>query len=449
MSVSLTEYASIAVKHAISSGASEAEAYVTRSKDNEVEIQNNTIKQAYASIDSGLGIRVVVGNNIGFSYTNKLDRKSIEEAVERAIKIARASEPDPYWKGLPEPSTTYPRPEGTFSLELSRIKLENIVEKAGILLDKLLEDKRITVVWGTLTTSTWSIAVANSNGVYQVDHGTVAVVAAEVVARENGDVTPGIFEVDLSRTTFPNVEGLAEKLREKAIKNLHPVKIDEIKLPVIMTNYAIESIFTYTFNQAIRGDNVVRGRSPYKDKLGEKVAVEELTIIDDGTLRNGLYTSIFDAEGIARRRTVIIEKGVLRNFIYDNYWAKRANTESTGNASRRDYASTPVISPSNLVIEPGTFSEEEIVSDTRKGLLVDGLQGAHSSNPETGEFSVVATPAWYIDNGELKPVRGIMLAGNIYELLNKITGMTKTTKQVGTLKAPWIRFANVRVVVKK
>lgn len=449
MSASLTEYASIAVKHAISSGASEAEAYVTRTKDNEVEIQNNTIKQAYASIDSGLGIRVVVGNNIGFSYTNKLDRKSIEEAVERAIKIARASKPDPHWKGLPKPSTNYPRPEGTFSLELSRIKLENIVEKAGILLDKLLEDKRITAVWGTLTTSTWSIAVANSNGVYQIDHGTVAVVAAEVVARENGDVTPGIFEVDLSRTTFPDVEGLAEKLREKAVKNLHPVRIDEVKLPVIMTNYAVESIFTYTFNQAIRGDNVVRGRSPYKDKLGEKVAVEELTIIDDGTLRNGLYTSIFDAEGVARRRTVIIERGVLRNFIYDNYWAKRANTESTGNASRRDYTSTPTISPSNLVIEPGTFSEEEIVSDTRKGLLVDGLQGAHSSNPETGEFSVVATPAWYIDNGELKPVRGIMLAGNMYELLNKITGMTKTTKQVGVLKTPWIRFADVRVVVKR
>lgn len=449
MSASLTEYASIAVKHAISIGASEAEAYVTRSKDNEVEIQNNTIKQAYASIDSGLGIRVVVGNNIGFSYTNKLDRKSIEEAVERAIKIARASKPDPYWKGLPEPSINYPRPEGTFSLELSRIKLENIVEKAGILLDKLLEDKRITVVWSTLTTSTWSIAVANSNGVYQVDHGTVAVVIAEVVARESGDVTPGVFEVELSRTTFPDVEGLAEKLREKAVKNLHPVKIDEIRLPVIMTNYAVESLFTYTFNQAIRGDNVVRGRSPYKDKLGEKVAVEELTIIDDGTLRNGLHTSIFDAEGVARRRTVIIEKGILRNFIYDNYWAKRANTESTGNASRKDYTSTPTISPSNLVIEPGTFSEEEIISDTRKGLLVDGLQGAHSSNPETGEFSVVATPAWYIDNGELKPVRGIMLAGNMYELLNKVTGMTKTTKQVGTLKTPWIRFTDVRVIVKK
>ena len=209
MSASLTEYASIAVKYAISRGANEAEAYVERSRNNEVEIQNNTIRQAYTSVDLGLGVRVVIGKSIGFAYTNKLDRRSIEEAVDRAIKIARAGKPDPHWRGLPEPSVNYPQVEGTYSIELSRLRLENIIEKAGILLDKLLEDKRITVVWGTASTNTWSVAVANSNGIYQVDHGTTAVVWAEVVARENSDVTPGIYEAEASRTTFPDVEGLA------------------------------------------------------------------------------------------------------------------------------------------------------------------------------------------------------------------------------------------------
>lgn len=449
MSASLTEYASIAVKYAISRGANEAEAYVERSRNNEVEIQNNTIRQAYTSVDLGLGVRVVIGKSIGFAYTNKLDRRSIEEAVDRAIKIARAGKPDPHWRGLPEPSGNYPQVEGTYSIELSRLRLENIVEKAGILLDNLLGDKRITVVWGTVSTNTWSVAVANSNGIYQVDHGTTAVVWAEVVARENNDVTPGIYEVEASRTTFPDVEELAGKLREKAIRNLKPIKAEEGRLPVILTTYAVESLFTYTFNQAIRGDNVVRGRSPYRDKIGEKVAAEELTIIDDGTLRNGLYTTIFDAEGVARRKTTIVENGVLKGFIYDNYWAKRAGTESTGNASRQGYSTTPTVSPSNLVVKPGSFGEEELIEDTKKGILIDGLQGAHSSNPETGEFSVVAAPAWIIEDGELKPVRGVMLAGNLYELLNKITGLTKTARQIGTLKTPWIRFEDVRVVVKR
>ncbi len=449
MSASLTEYASIAVKYALSKGASEAEAYVVRGKDNYVEIENNNIKQAYTSYDVGIGVRVAIGKKTGFSYTNRLDRTSIEEMVEKALKSAKATKEDPYWKGLPEPSENYPRPEGVYSIELERIRIDNLVEKAGILLETLLEDKRITVVASSLGVSSWAIAVANSNGVYQVDYGTVAVVWAEVVARENGDVTPGIYEVEASRTIFPDVETLATKLREKAIRNLKPVKIDYTRLPVIFTEYAIESIFRYTLNQAIRGDNVVRGRSPFKDKVGEKIAVEDLTVIDDGTLKNGLYTSIFDAEGVARRKTLIIDKGVLKGFIYDTYWAKRAGTQSTGNATRQGYASTPSVGPSNLVVVPGNYSEEEIIADTRRGLLVDSLQGAHSSNPETGEFSVVATPAWLIENKELKPVRGVMLAGNMYELLKRIDGMTRTSRQVGVAKTPWIRFSEVRVIVKK
>ncbi len=449
MSASLTEYASIAVKYALSRGASEAEAYVIRGKDNYVEIENNNIKQAYTSYDVGVGVRVAIGKRVGFSYTNRLDKTSIEEMVEKALKSAKATKEDPYWKGLPEPSEKYPRPEGVYSIELERTRIDSLVEKASILLNTLLEDKRITVVGATLGVSSWTAAVANSNGIYQVDYGTVAITWAEVVARENGDVTPGIYEVEVSRTTFPDVESLAVKLREKAVKNLKPVKTDYTRLPVIFTEYAVESIFRYTLNQAIRGDNVVRGRSPFKDKVGEKVAVEDLTIIDDGTLKNGLYTSIFDAEGVARRKTTIIENGVLKGFIYDNYWAKRAGTESTGNAARQGYASTPTVSPSNLVVIPGSYREEEIIADTHRGLLVDSLQGAHSSNPETGEFSVVATPAWLIENKELKPVRGVMLAGNMYELLKKIDGLTRTSRQIGITKTPWIRFSEVRVIVKK
>ncbi len=449
MTSSIIETATIAVKYALNIGASEAEAFIVKSRNNSVEMENNTIKLAHSSEDKGLGIRVLIGRKIGFSYTNKLDKNSIERTVEKALSIARSGKEDPYMKGLPSPSANYPRVEGTYSIELARIGLDNLVEKASRMLEILTHDKRIVVVWGSVTTSTWSVAIANSNGIYQLDHGTVAFIGAEVVARENADVTPGISEWEISRTSLPAIEKIALRLREKAISNLNPVKIDEGSLPVILTEYAVNSLFTYTFIEAIKGDNVVRGKSPYRDKLESKVASENITIVDDGLLKNGLNTSIFDGEGIPRRKTTIIEKGVLKNFIYDHYWGVRAGKESTGNASRNDYASMPRIAPSNLVILPGDYDKNELIKETKKGLLIDGFQGAHSSNPETGEFSVVATPAWYVENGELRAVRGVMIAGNLYELLEKVDALTRTSRQVGVIKTPWIRFPGVRVIVKK
>ncbi len=449
MASSIIEIASITVRHALSVGADEAEAFIIRSKNNSVELENNTIKLAHSTEDVGLGIRVLVNRKIGFSYTNKLDRSSIERTVEKAVSIARAGKEDPYIRNLPAPSTSYPRVEGTYSIELARIGLNDLVEKANRILEILTLDKRIIVVWGSIATSTWSVAIANSNGVYQLDHGTIAFIGAEVVAREDTDVTPGISEIEISRISFPAVEKLALRLKEKALSNLKPVKIDEGTLPVILTEYAVNSLFAYTFIEAIKGDNVVRGKSPYKDKIGSNIASEKLTIVDDGLLRNGLYTSIFDGEGIPRRKTTIVERGVLRNFIYDHYWGLRAGKESTGNAGRNDYTSMPRVSPSNLVIMPGTFNKNELLKETNKGLLIDGFQGAHSSNPETGEFSVVATPAWFIEEGELKAVRGVMIAGNLYELLESVDALTRTSRQVGIIKSPWIRFPKVRVVVKK
>ncbi len=449
MASSIIETASIAVKYALSVGADEAEAFIIRSKNNSVELENNTIKLAHSTEDLGLGIRVLVNRKIGFSYTNKLDRNSIEKTVEKAISIARSGREDPHIRNLPAPSSNYPRVEGTYSIELARMGLSDLVERASRLLDILTHDKRIVVVWGSVATSTWNVAITNSNGVYQIDHGTIAFIGAEVVAREDTDVTPGISEIEASRVSFPAVEKLALRLKEKALSNLKPVKIDEGTLPVILTEYAINSLFTYTFIEAIKGDNVVRGKSPYKDKIGSNIASDKVTITDDGLLRNGLYTSIFDGEGVPRRKTIIVEKGILKNFIYDHYWGTRANKESTGNASRSDYTSMPRIAPSNLVVTPGTYSKNELLKETNKGLLIDGFQGAHSSNPETGEFSVVATPAWLVENGELKAVRGVMIAGNLYELLKDVDALTKTARQVGTIKSPWIRFPKVRVVVKK
>ena len=206
---------------------------------------------------------------------------------------------------------------------------------------------------------------------------------------------------------------------------------------------------SYTLINAVRADSVQRGQSPFKGKIGEKVASENLTIYDDGLYPSGMRTWLFDGEGVPHQKTPIIEKGILKNFLYDNYSAKKEGKESTGNASRAGYLSTPGIDTTNFHIMPGTTSAEDMLKQVDDGLIIYYLQGAHSSNPISGEFSVVATPAWKIKNGEIAYAsRGVMLAGNIFEVLKNISVVGSNERQMGGLIAPWLEVEDVRVIGK-
>ncbi len=166
-------------------------------------------------------------------------------------------------------------------------------------------------------------------------------------------------------------------------------------------------------------------------------------------LPGGLHTGIFDAEGVPHQKTQLLDRGILCSFLYDNYTAKKQGKESTGNASRAGYLSTPSIEATNFHILPGNQTPEDLKKKVDDGLLVYYLQGAHSSNPVSGEFSVVATPAWKIKDGKTEHAsRGIMLAGNIFELLKNVTVVANNERKMGQLVAPWVLVENVKVIGK-
>jgi PmbA protein len=216
-----------------------------------------------------------------------------------------------------------------------------------------------------------------------------------------------------------------------------------------LTQFALQDLFAYTLTNAVRADNVQRNQSPFKDKLGQLVTSENLTVYDDGLFPAGLRTWAFDGEGVPHQKTAVIEKGILGNFLYDNYSARKDGKESTGNAGRAGYLSTPSIDTTNFHIMPGNKSSNQMISEIDDGLIIYYLQGAHSSNPVSGDFSVVATPAWKIKNGDITHCsRGVMLAGNIFELLKNVSVVGSNERQMGLLIAPWIQVENVRVIGK-
>jgi len=437
-----------AVKAALTMGAAEAEAYVYEGQTSNIGIELGQISKTNRIIDRGLGIRVVANKAIGFAYTNIVtDAEAIEKAVASALSAARASKPDPDWNGLPE-KKPYAATAKTFDKKIVALNSEDLVQIAATMLDATGQvDKRVFPIEGGVGSGYISNAIANSNGITGFDKGTIIECSVATLAKENNTVTPVCFEFNAARNYDLDPAWVGKQAAKMAVSALKTKPVETKSGKVILTQFALQELLAYTLINAIRADSVQRGQSPYKGKVGEKVASEHLTIYDDGLFAGGLRTGIFDAEGVPHQKTSVIEKGVLRNFLYDNYSAKKDGKESTGNASRAGYLSTPGIDTTNFHVMPGNKTQKEMLSEVDDGLIVYYLQGAHSSNPVSGEFSVVATPAWKIKNGEITHCsRGVMLAGNIFELVKNISVVGSNERQMGQLISPWLQVENVRVI---
>jgi PmbA protein len=437
-----------AVEAALKQGATEAEAYVYEGQASNIGIELGQISKTNRIIDRGLGIRVAANKAIGFAYTNIVeDAKAVEKAVIGALSAARASKPDSDWNGLPQ-KEPYATTAKTFDEKIVALSSEDLVNIASTMLDAAGQvDKRVFPIEGGVGSSYISNAIANSNGIAGFDKGTLIECSVATLAKENNTVTPVCFEFNSARNYDLDPAWVGKQAAKMAVSALKTKSVETKSGKVILTQFALQDLLSYTLINAIKADSVQRAQSPFKGRIGEKVASENLTIYDDGLFVGGLRTGIFDGEGVPHQKTAVIEKGVLRNFLYDNYSARKDSKESTGNASRAGYLSTPGIDTTNFHIMPGNKTSDEMISEVDDGLIVYYLQGAHSSNPVSGEFSVVATPAWKIKNGEIIHCsRGVMLAGNIFELVKNISLVGSNERQMGQLISPWIQIENVRVI---
>ena len=439
-----------AVNQALKKGASEAEAYVYEGQATNIGIELGQISKTNRIIDRGLGIRVVVDKAVGFAYTNVIeDPKAVDSIVVRALSAAKASKPDPDWKGLPE-RKTYASLEKTFDDKIVELESEELVDVASTMLNAAGQvDNRVFPIEGGIGGAYISNAIANSNGISGFDKGTIVECSIATLAKEGNSVTPVCFEFNASRSYEVDPVWVGKEAAKLAVSALKTKSVETKSTTLILTQFALQDLFAYTLINAVRADNVQRNQSPFKGKIGEKVASENLTICDDGLFAGGLRTWAFDGEGVPHQKTAVIDRGVLRGFLYDSYSAKKEGKESTGNAGRAGYLSTPSIDTTNFHILPGNKTGDEMLSEVDDGLIIYYLQGAHSSNPVSGEFSVVATPAWKIKKGEITHCsRGVMLAGNIFEVLKNVSLVGSNERQIGQLISPWIQVENVRVIGK-
>jgi len=445
-----------AVETAQKIGAKEAEAFITGGRTVSVEIERGEIKTCSDVTDIGMAIRAITDGKRGFAYTNVLTREEVEKTTKQAVAASSASLRDKNWTQLPE-KNRYQTVQKTYDKRILEVTSDRAVEFCQRMIASCSEvDKRVLAAFGGAEVSNQKMACANSHGVEVEDQGTILVCSLGTMARSETQVTPICVEFKASRTYDPDPEWIGKEAAKLASEALNVGKAEAGKFPVLLDPFALNSVLMYTLIESVKGDIVHRGRSILREKVGKKIAAENISLHDDGTLAGGLYSGKADFEGVPRQKTPIIEDGTLCGFIYDNYWARLEKKRSTGNAGRGGgglnlpaYCTVPSISPTNLRLEPGKASETELIREVKNGYYVRSVQGAHQSNPETGDFSVAITPAWRIEKGEIRQaVKGVMIAGNIYDLLNKIQLLGKETRQIGNLIAPKIVVSNLNVIAK-
>ena len=212
---------------------------------------------------------------------------------------------------------------------------------------------------------------------------------------------------------------------------------------VILTPEAVSELILPTLLGAISGRSIRLGRSPYVGKLGQRIASRGFSLSDPAIDARFLNSADSDREGLPCRNTALITDGVLNTFLYDSYEARRAGVASTGHAVG-GATSLPSVGIHNLSVDPGSETTASLAGSIDRCLLVTRWSG--SSNPVTGDFSGVAKGAWMIEDGERRPVREVQISGNVFELLNRISGISSETRIMeGTSSIPSMRFEDVIV----
>jgi PmbA protein len=431
-----------AIKQAEALGASDAEAYAAARNEEEVFIENNDVKQAKSQRTNAIGIRVLLEGSLGFYSINDLTKSRIKDAAAIAIKIARASPKDRH-NVLPGKSKSKPL-RGIYDKNAESFQASDAAKIAAEMLEAAKSyDNRISVDSGNFSAEMAIHAVANSNGIELKERASVFSWSIMGMAIANGDISS--FDYQLGGSHFVkdiDVCNTATEFAETVVKSLGTRKIEQsFKGEMLLTPTAANELIEEVIAYAINSDAVQKKSSYFAGKIGKQVASDLLTVEDDATNVEGLSASSFDREGVPHRRNIVIEKGVLKKFLYNTYTARRDSVRSTGNASGST-SSPPSVSTTNFLVRPSGSSFDTLVSEIKHGMIISRFSG--NVNPVNGDFSGVVKGGRLVRNGAIQyAVKEVMVAGNVFEALGRLNGISKERKVIYDSILPYMRFDGI------
>jgi PmbA protein len=442
----LSELAGEVVKRALAAGASDAECTISEGDEFSANVRMRELENLKEAGSRGAGLRILIGKKTGASYTSDLSNEGIEHLVKSAIELADITTEDPH-AGLPEPEElgALAGDLQLYSPDVEQLETALKIETARRAEEAALSaDPRIFNSEGaSFDTHVGRHIFANSRGFAGDYRATYCSLSAIPVARD-GDSMERDYWYTIARG-FAQLEAPEEVGRtaaRRALRRLHAVKVDTQKVPVVFEPRTARTLLDNLF-EAVHGMSIYRHESFLAGKLGEKVASENVTVADDGTVPGLFGTSPFDDEGVPSRRTVVIERGVLKNYLLNTYAARKLGMKTTGNAAR-GLTGNAGIGRGNFYLEKGVQTPEQIVAGIPNGFYVTELMG-FGVNIVTGDYSRGAAGLW-IRNGELAfAVSEVTIAGNLKDMLLGMEAVGSDLEFRGSVAAPTLKIGEMTV----
>jgi len=430
------------VSAARKAGADAADAVAVRSMSIGVEVRDGALEESEHSESDDVGLRVFVGRRQAVVSTNDIGKADAARLAERAVAMARVAPEDPY-AGLADPkltAKTIPDLDLVDQTIPDVAKLEAMAraaEKAGLAVKGVSKSSGASASAGI-----GGMVLVTSEGFSGAYLGSRHSVSMTAIAGEGTGMERDYdYSSALHASDLETPEEIGRRAGERAVRRVNPKKVATRRVPVIFEPRVAGSIVGHLASAA-NGASVARKTSFLRDKMGEKLFASGISIVDDPLRKRGQRSHPFDGEGVAVRRLALVEDGVLKSWLLDSATARELNLSTTGHA-QRGVSSSPSPGATNLHLEPGMQTPEQLIAETGEGLYVTDLIGS-GVNLVTGDYSRGVSGFW-IENGKLTyPVSEITVAGHLSEMFRTLTPANDLEFRYGT-NAPTLRVEGLTV----
>jgi PmbA protein len=458
----LQQLASDVLARALRAGATDAEAVVYEGDEFSTLVRLGQVETLKESGSRAVGLRVFIASGkaqrTASTSSSDFSRESIDRLVEGAVTLARITSEDPF-AGLPEASDFGQHDAAAQHLYFDdvnqqppadRIRIAREVEAAAMAFDTRIQNSG----GGDFDTASSHKILMNSRGFTGEFRRSYCGFSAQPIAHDTDGKMQRDYWYSAARSTrlLEDPVAIGQEAARRTLQRLGARQVRTQQAPVVFSPEIARSIVGNIFDAA-NGDAIYRHASFFAGMLGERVAGENVTVIDDGTMvfdhkgnlkTGGFGTAPFDGEGLPTRRTVLIEHGILRSYVTNTYTARKLGlARSTGNAAR-SLAGNPGIGAGNFFLQPGTQPPEQIIADVKSGLYVTETMG-FGVNLVTGDYSQGASGMW-IENGELAyPVEEITIAGNLKDMYRNISAIGNDLVFRTASAAPTLRIDGMTI----
>lgn len=396
----------------------------------------------------GVSFRGKMDGKMGYAYTENTDEDSVQYLVNEAKANSLLIEEDvqeEIFKGSEQYGDHL-----FYSEELNDVSIEEKIEFLKEIEKEVYAfDERVT---GTNTLSLSSSEkekrLVNSNGLELKDRTNHIGLSVSVIVKQGKEVKNGVFSRVTRNYHSLAAKNVAEYAVKEALSKLNAESADSKNYSVILRNKAAAALLQ-TFSPIFSAEQIQKGQSLLKGRLGQKVAAEHVHIVDDPFYGDGVRSGNFDSEGYATRKKDVIKDGNLLTFLHNSITAKKDNVESTGNAYKASYKGTITVAPSNFYIIPAEKDLPDLVAQVGDGILVTSFSGLHSgTNTVSGDFSIAAG-GFLIENGEIKTaLKQMTVAGNFFDLLQQIEEVGSDLKFSLAFGSPSLLIKELAVTIE-